>query len=362
MEDWRTPPHPGGNEDSDPDEAGTSGSGAAHDPRDRDGHAGSDATAARVEDWLRGLRSGRGQGAPSGEAPGRALHAGGSAGATGGAGTPGAGGAGSAQDDAAEAFLKAAKRLAASPRAQAALARRLAEGSADGDPSLRALAQVLETLGRELSGVLGASGGLPSGGAAILDRPETVEERRLSDDEGGGGDDDIEDDDEGGGGGDDEEPWPSAFIGYRVGLVDGVDVGTCRDGCCTAVFMEHPGVRAAIWFPTETAGALAESLGELIREQRGDAADLGVPPFGAGDPPARGQVQAAIQFFTEDVHLDVAEGDADRRQGGLVRLVAYDQGLGHGGPPLVDALLNASQARALRRGLRRAVRDYSSQG
>ena len=45
-----------------------------------------------------------------------------------------------------------------------------------------------------------------------------------------------------------------------------------------------------------------------------------------------------------------------------MRLVAYDQGLGHGGPPLVDALLNAAQARALRRGLRRAVRDYSSQG
>jgi hypothetical protein len=262
--------------------------------------------------------------------------------------------------------LRAAKRLAASPRAQAALARRLAEGGADDDPSLRALARVLEALGRELSGVLGpagsAGGSPPAGGAAILDRPDTIDERRLSDDEGGGGDDDIEDDDEGGGGGDDEEPWPSAFIGYRVGLVDGVDVGTCRDGCCTAVFMEHPGVRAAIWFPTETAGALAESLSEVLREQRGDVADLGVPPFGAGDPPARGQVQAAIQFFTEDVHLDVAESDADRRQGGLVRLVAYDQGLGHGGPPLVDALLNGAQARALRRGLRRAVRDYSNQG
>ena len=356
MEDWRTPPHPGGDEDSDPDEAGTSGSGAAHDPRDRDGHAGSDATASRVEDWLRGLRSGRGQSVPSGEAPGRTLHT------AGGASSAGAAGLSSPMDDAAEAFLKAAKRLAASPRAQAALARRLAEGSADGDPSLRALARVLETLGRELSGALGSSGSPPAGGAAILDRPDTAEERRLSDDEGGGGDDDIEDDDEGGGGGDDEEPWPSAFIGYRVGLVDGVDVGTCRDGCCTAVFMEHPGVRAAIWFPTETAGALAESLSELIREQRGEASDLGVPPFGAGDPPARGQVQAAIQFFTEDVHLDVAEGDADRRQGGLVRLVAYDQGLGHGGPPLVDALLNAAQSRALRRGLRRAVRDYSSQG
>ena len=71
----------------------------------------------------------------------------------------------------------------------------------------------------------------------------------------------------------------------------------------------------AIWFPTETASALAEGLGELLREQRGEAAGLGVPPFGAGDPPARGQVQAAIQFFTEDVHLDVAESEADRRQG-----------------------------------------------
>ncbi|MGH2354199.1 MAG: hypothetical protein ACRDJN_21550, partial [Chloroflexota bacterium] len=197
------------------------------------------------------------------------------------------------------------------------------------------------------------------GGAAVLDRPDTLDEQRLSDDEGGGGDDDIEDDDYGGGGGDDEEPWPSAFIGYRIGLVNAIDVGTCRDGCCTAVFMDHPGVRAAIWFPTETAGALAESLGELLASQRGDAAELGVPPFGAGDPPARGQVQATIQFFTEDLHLDLAEQDADRREGGFARLMAYDQGLGHGGPPLVDALIDIAQTRALRRGLRRAARDYA---
>jgi hypothetical protein len=360
MENWRTPRDPGdpGDSDSDEDTAGTSGgSGAGRDPRDARSHG--ESTASRVEDWLRGLRAGRAQGGGPGGAGGP--------GATGGGGDSAGrvlhGGPPGAPDDAAEAFLKAARRLAASPRAQAALARRLAEGTADGDPSLQALAGVLETLGRELAGVLGSSAGAPPGGAAaILERPEAIEERRLSDDEGGGGDDDIEDDDEGGGGGDDEEPWPSAFIGYRVGLVDGVDIGTCRDGCCTAVFMEHPGVRAAIWFPTETASALAEGLGELLREQRGEAAGLGVPPFGAGDPPARGQVQAAIQFFTEDVHLDVAESEADRRQGGLVRLIAYDQGLGHGGPPLVDALLSAAQARALRRGLRRAVRDYSSQG
>jgi hypothetical protein len=334
MEDWRTP-HDPDRDPADPDDLP-----AAGDPQgDR---AAGDSTAARVEDWLRGLRAQRAAGGT--EPAVRPLHAGGTT------------------DDPAEAFLKAAKRLAASPRAQAALARRLAEGGAEGtDPTLQALARVLEALGRELSGVLGSSGGPPPGGAAVLERPDSLEERRLSDDEGGGGDDDIEDDDEGGGGGDDEEPWPSAFIGYRTGLIDGVDVGTCRDGCCTAIFMEHPGVRAAVWFPTETAGVLAEALAELLREQRGEASDLGVPPFGAGDPPARGQVQAAIQFFTEDVHLDVAEQDADRRQGGFARLIAYDQGLGHGGPPLVDALLTAPQARALRRGLRRAARDYSNQ-
>lgn len=334
MEDWPNPPDPGRR----PGDSGQSSN--PHDER-----AGNDSVSERVEDWLRGLRAGRTPGGSGGDATGR----------------PGHGGGGSASDDLAEAFLKAAKRLAASPRAQAALARRLADGGGDGgDPSLQALARVLETLGRELSGVLGSAGaGQPPSGAAVLERPDTLEERRLSDDEGGGGDDDIEDDDEGGGGGDDEEPWPSAFIGYRVGVVDGVDVGTCRDGCCTAVFMEHPGVRAAVWFPTETAGALAESLSELLGSQRGEAASLGVPPFGAGDPPARGQVQAAIQFFTEDVHLDLVEQDTDRAGGAFARVIAYDQGLGHGGPPLVDALISTAQARALRRGLRRAARDYS---
>lgn len=334
MEDWRNPRDSGRH----PEDSGDSN--LPHDDRAR-----SDSVSERVEDWLRGLRAGRTPGGGDGT------------------GRPGHGGGSGVNDDPAEAFLKAAKRLAASPRAQAALARRLAEGGgagAEGDPSLQALARVLETLGRELSGVLGSAGtGQPPGGAAVLERPDTIEEQRLSDDEGGGGDDDIEDDDDEGGGGDDEEPWPSAFIGYRVGLVDGVDVGTCRDGCCTAVFLEHPGVRAAAWFPTETAGSLAESLGELLSSQRGEAADLGVPPFGAGDPPSRGQVQAAIQFFTEDVHLDLVEQEADRRMGAFARVIAYDQGLGHGGPPLLDALISTAQARALRRGLRRAARDYS---
>jgi hypothetical protein len=49
--------------------------------------------------------------------------------------------------------------------------------------------------------------------------------------------------------------------------------------------------------------------------------------------------------------------EPDRREGGFCRFMAYDQGLGHGGPPLVDALLDAAQARALRRGLRRAARN-----
>jgi hypothetical protein len=111
-----------------------------------------------------------------------------------------------------------------------------------------------------------------------------------------------------------------------------------------------------VWFPTEAASTLAGSLGEWLQSQRGETADLGVPPFGAGDPPLRGQVQAAIQFFTDDVHLDLVEAGPDKRQGGFARFIAYDQSLGHGGPPLVDVLFDVTQARALRRGLRRAAR------
>ena len=300
-----------------------------------------ESTASRVEDWLRGLRA---QLAAGGEAGSRPTRSGGSAPA----------------DDPVEQFLRAARRLAASPKAQEALARRLTAGEdAAHDPSLRALARVLEALGQELFGALNSAERGGSGASAVLDRPEVIEERRLSDDEGGGGDDDIFDDDGGGGGGDDEEPWPTAFVGYRVGLIDSVDVGTCREGCCTAVFMDHPGLRAAVWFPTEAAAALATNLGEMLEHAKGQAAELGVPPFGAGDPPARGQVQATIQFFTEDVHLDPAEQGADRKQGGFARFMAYDQGLGHGGPPLVDALLDAAQARALRRGLRRVSQNAS---
>jgi hypothetical protein len=136
-----------------------------------------------------------------------------------------------------------------------------------------------------------------------------------------------------------------------------VDVGTCRDGCCTAIFAEHPGLRAAVWFPTEAAVSIADSLGEILSAERGETAPLGVPPFGAGNAPARGQVQATIQFFTEDVHLDPVDSASDRKQGGIARFAAYDQGLGHGGPALVDVLVGASQARALRKALRRAARN-----
>lgn len=307
-------------------------------PDERDGSS----TAERVEDWLRGLRAQRAAGGDPGGKPSR------------GAGTA---------EDAGEAFIKAARRLAASPRAQQALARRLAaaqEGA--GDPALRALAQALQSLGKDLSDVLSAMGS--SGGAALLDRPEVVQEqeRKLEDGGGGGGDDVYDDDEGGGGGGDDDEPWPTAFVGYRVGVVDSIDVGTCRDGCCTALFVDHPGLRAAVWFPTETAGEMAEKLAGLLKDRAGEAASLGVPPFGEGDPPARGLVQATIQFFTDDVHLDPAEARADVGQGGFVRFMAYDQGLGHGGPPLIDLLVSAEQSRALRRALRRAARNAPKEG
>jgi hypothetical protein len=313
-------------------------------PNRRDDDLEPGSTAARVEDWLRGLRTQRSSTADTGGRPARGAAA------------------SSPADDPADAFLKAARRLVASPRAQEALARRLTSAEGSADPSLRALAHLMESLGQELAGALNSSGSGGSGGAsAVLDRPEIEEQRRLSDDEGGGGDDIFDDEDDGGGGGDDEEPWPSAFIGYRVGLVSSIDVGNCRDGCCTAVFVDHPGLRAAIWFPTETASSLAANLGEWLSGQRGEQAELGVPPFGAGDPPARGEVQAAIQFFTDDIHLDPTEEEADRRQGGFARIVAYDMGLGHGGPPLVDALLDVAQARALRRALRRAARNVSKE-
>ena len=314
----------------------------------RDDEFGADSTAARVEEWLRSLRAQRSANAES-------------------AGRSGRGAAPSTADETAEAFLKAARRLAGSPRAQQALARRLAEaGQPADDPSLHALARLLESLGRELSKVRGSAGSGSGTGAAVLERPDIIEERRLSDDGGGGGDDVYDDDDGGGGGGDDEEPWPSAFIGYRVGIVESIDVGSCRDGCCTAVFIDHPGLRAAVWFPTESAAAFANSLGEWLhayrgRGQDGEVAELGVPPFGAGKPPARGHVQAAIQFFTEDIHLDLVEDGPERQVGAFARFVAYDQGLGHGGPPLVDALIDVAQARALRRGLRRVARQFSKE-
>ncbi|HEU5315255.1 MAG TPA: hypothetical protein VFX49_04055 [Chloroflexota bacterium] len=302
-------------------------------------------TAARVEEWLRNLRAQR---AAAGESQGA---------------RPARAGQSSPADDPADAFLRAARRLAGSPRAQQALARRLMEAQADpDDPAVRALARVLQNLGTNLTDVLASLGA--GGGAAVLDRPEAAEdeERKIDDTGGGGGDDDFDDDDGGGGGGDggdDEEPWPSAFVGYRVGLVDALDVGNCRDGCCTAIFVDHPGLRAAVWFPTEAAPEMADKLTEVLSAERGDAAELGVPPFGSGDAPPRGAVQATIQFFTEDVHLDTLEPDAesDRKQGGVARFIAYDQGLGHGGPPLVDLLITPQQARALRRALRKAAKN-----
>jgi hypothetical protein len=102
---------------------------------------------------------------------------------------------------------------------------------------------------------------------------------------------------------------------------------------------------------------MADKLGEVLADKKTEPAALGVPPFAAGDAPARGQVQATIQFFTEDVHLDAAEAESDVKQGGVARFLAYDQGLGHGGPPLVDLLINPQQARALRRALRKAAKN-----
>jgi hypothetical protein len=49
---------------------------------------------------------------------------------------------------------------------------------------------------------------------------------------------------------------------------------------------------------------LASKIAEHLDHERGESAELGVPPFGSGNAPPTGMVQASIQFFTEDVHLD----------------------------------------------------------
>ena len=297
-------------------------------------------TADSVEGWLRGL----GQRGPSHDAvndrPRR---------------SPGIGARRASGDDEAEAFLRAVRRLASSPQGQQALAARLSgDDPGSSDPELNALAQVFASLGREL----GRQGGEP-GSTGVLDRPDILDQITplLADGGGGGGDDFLDDDEDDGDGDDDDEPWPSAFVGYRTGVVDNVDLGNCRDGCCTALFVDHPGVRAAVWFPTDHAAGLATAIGEHLNRSRGEDAVLSVLPFGAGAAPPRGIVQATIQFFTDDIHLDPVEHETDRAQGGVVRFLAYDQGLGHGGPPLVDILLDASQAKAIRKGLRRASRN-----
>ena len=290
-------------------------------------------TADSVEGWLRGL----GQRGPSHDAvndrPRR---------------SPGIGARRASGDDEAEAFLRAVRRLASSPLGQQALAARLSgDDPGSSDPELNAL-------GREL----GRQGGEP-GSTGVLDRPDILDQITplLADGGGGGGDDFLDDDEDDGDGDDDDEPWPSAFVGYRTGVVDNVDLGNCRDGCCTALFVDHPGVRAAVWFPTDHAAGLATAIGEHLNRSRGEDAVLSVLPFGAGAAPPRGIVQATIQFFTDDIHLDPVEHETDRAQGGVVRFLAYDQGLGHGGPPLVDILLDASQAKAIRKGLRRVSRN-----
>jgi hypothetical protein len=265
-------------------------------------------------------------------------------------------------DEEAAAFLRAVRRLAGSPKAQRVLAARLAAITEDAkaDPAMRALAQALGSIEEHFGKILASQGGFGSGATGVLEQPELVEARdpSLSDGgDGGGGDDDVDDGGDGDDDGEDEEPWPTAFVGYRTGIVDRVDVGNCRDGCCTALFIDHPGVRAAVWFPTEQAADQAAKIGDFLERSRGETADLGVQPFGEGAAPGRGQLQAAIQFFTDDIHLDAAEHEADRTQGAVARFRAYDQGLGHGGPALVDILIDAPQARAVRKGLRRSARN-----
>ena len=92
------------------------------DPKDRrDDEPAEGSTAARIEEWLRNLRGQRAAGADTSGRSGRG---------------------GGATDDPAEGFLRAARRLASSPKAQEALARRLADAGSTDDPSLRALGTV----------------------------------------------------------------------------------------------------------------------------------------------------------------------------------------------------------------------------
>ena len=303
-------------------------------------------TADSVEGWLRSL----GQRGPGHEAEDRPRRSGGTSRRA------------SSGDEEAAAFLRAVQRLAGSPKAQRVLAARLAAitEDAEADPAMRALAQALGSIEEHFGNILASQGGAGSGATGVLDRPNLVDAHQpsLSDGgDGGGGDDDAGDGDDGDDDGEDDEPWPTAFVGYRTGLVDRVDVGNCRDGCCTALFIDHPGVRAAVWFPTEQAPEFVAKIGEFLERSRGDTADLSVQPFGEGAAPGRGQLQAAIQFFTDDIHWDAADHDSDRAQGAVARFRAYDQGLGHGGPALIDVLVDAPQARAVRKGLRRAARN-----
>ncbi len=303
-------------------------------------------TADSVEGWLRSL----GQRSPGHEAEDRPRRS-----------ASGARRASSGEEEVA-AFLRAVQRLARSPKAQRLLAARMAAATddADADPAMLALAQALGSIEEQFGTILASQGGFGSGATGVLERPELVEshEPSLSDGGGGGGgDDDADDGGDGDDDGEDDEPWPTAFVGYRTGIVDRVDVGNCRDGCCTALFIDHPGVRAAVWFPTEQASDHAAKIGDFLERSRGETADLSVQPFGEGAAPGRGQLQAAIQFFTDDIHLDAAEHEADRAQGAVARFRAYDQGLGHGGPALIDILVDAPQARAVRKGLRRAARN-----
>src|SRR5919202_1643444 len=115
------------------------------DPQERRPNEGPEgSTAARVEDWLRNLRAQRASGA---ETAGRAGRGGGSG------------------EDPAEAFLRAARRLASSPRAQEARARQRPGGAGSRD---RRLAEPDGRGWRRVGGDPGPAGRL--GGAAPLRR------------------------------------------------------------------------------------------------------------------------------------------------------------------------------------------------